>query len=184
MPVDAYLLLPLDTPNMPPSSDAPKDDYFNRVFPKSWFVQVDDFSFSAENPTTVGSATGGAGAGKAKFNELTVKKSVDELSPSLFVISASGGHLSSVQLVVRRAAGGPQGAGRPYLAYEFQMVFITKVEWSGGGDDPVEQVTFAYGALVVGYHPQKPDGSLGQLAKQGWSEVLNKTTGPESLQGF
>src|SRR5262245_6539865 len=28
-----------------------------------------DFSFGLENPTTIGSATGGAGAGKIKFNE-------------------------------------------------------------------------------------------------------------------
>lgn len=27
-----------------------------------------DFSFGVENPTTIGSATGGAGAGKIKFN--------------------------------------------------------------------------------------------------------------------
>jgi hypothetical protein len=39
-------------------------------------------------------------------------------------------------------------------------------------------------ALAVGYNPQKPDGSLGQLAKQGWSGMLDKPMGPERLQGF
>jgi len=31
--------------------------------------EIKDFSFGVENPTTIGSATGGAGAGKIKFNE-------------------------------------------------------------------------------------------------------------------
>jgi type VI secretion system secreted protein Hcp len=184
MPVDVHLLLPTDVPNSPPLvSDAPKDDYLSRTFPKSVAVQVSDFSFGAQNPATVGSATSGAGAGRVKFDELVVKKSVDQLSASLFLISASGGHFPGVQLVVRRA-GGARDAGRAYLAYEFQMVFVTAVEWSGSDDEPLEQVTFAYGGLAVGYYPQKPDGSLGQLTKQGWSEVLNKPTGPETLQGF
>jgi hypothetical protein len=30
--------------------------------------EIKDFSFSVENPTTIGSATGGAGAGKVEFN--------------------------------------------------------------------------------------------------------------------
>jgi hypothetical protein len=33
--------------------------------------EIKDFSFGIENPTTIGSATGGAGAGKVKFNEST-----------------------------------------------------------------------------------------------------------------
>lgn len=36
--------------------------------------EIKDFSFGVENPTTIGSATGGAGAGKIKFNEFTIKK--------------------------------------------------------------------------------------------------------------
>jgi type VI secretion system secreted protein Hcp len=184
MPVDVYLLLTAGLPNMPPlASDAAKDDYLSRTFPKSVAVEVRDFSFGAQNPTTVGSATAGAGAGKVKFNELVVTKSVDQLSPSLFLISASGGHFPSAQLVVRKP-GGTGGPGKPYLAYEFQMVFVTGVEWSRGDDGPAEQVTFVYGALAVGYYPQRPDGSLGQLTKQGWSQMLDKQTGPETLQGF
>jgi hypothetical protein len=36
--------------------------------------EVKDFSFGVENPTTVGSATGGAGAGKITFNPFSVTK--------------------------------------------------------------------------------------------------------------
>src|SRR5262245_54118469 len=46
-------------------------------------LEIKDFSFSIENPT-IGSATGGAGAGKIKFNEFTIKKTTDSASPAFF----------------------------------------------------------------------------------------------------
>jgi hypothetical protein len=36
--------------------------------------EIKDFSFGVENPTTIGSATGGAGTGKISFNEFNIKK--------------------------------------------------------------------------------------------------------------
>jgi hypothetical protein len=43
--------------------------------------EIKDFSFDVENPTTIGSATGGAGAGKTKFNEFSIGKKVDSGPP-------------------------------------------------------------------------------------------------------
>jgi hypothetical protein len=45
-------------------------------------LDVEDFSFSVENPTTIGSQTGGAGAGKIKFNEFQITRTTDKSSPS------------------------------------------------------------------------------------------------------
>src|SRR5262249_62025725 len=36
--------------------------------------ELSQFSFGAENPTTIGSATGGAGGGKAEFAEFNISK--------------------------------------------------------------------------------------------------------------
>src|SRR5262245_58688834 len=52
-------------------------------------VEIKDFSFGVENPT-IGSATGGAGAGKIKFNEFTIKRTTDSASPAFFVNSPAG----------------------------------------------------------------------------------------------
>jgi Type VI secretion system effector, Hcp len=51
--------------------------------------EIKDFSFGVENPTTIGSATGGAGAGKIKFNEFTIKKTSDSASPAFFQDSST-----------------------------------------------------------------------------------------------
>jgi type VI protein secretion system component Hcp len=45
-------------------------------------IQLRDFT--VENPTTIGSSTSGAGAGKVKFGEFTITKTVDTASPSFF----------------------------------------------------------------------------------------------------
>jgi hypothetical protein len=41
---------------------------------KGGAFEIKDWSFGVENPTTIGSATGGAGAGKIKFGEINIKK--------------------------------------------------------------------------------------------------------------
>src|SRR4029077_13323573 len=62
-----------------------KGDSTDTVFPgKNGWSALKDFSFGVENPTTIGSATGGAGAGKIKFNEFTIKKTTDAASPAFF----------------------------------------------------------------------------------------------------
>ena len=124
--------------------------------------EIKDFSFGVENPTTIGSATGGAGAGKVKFNEFTIKKTTDSASPAFFKNSATGTHYNTVTLEMRKAGGDPQSSGQTFLKYTFGTVFTTKIDWSGPGDEgPEESITFVYGKLSVEYKPQKPDGTLG-----------------------
>jgi len=129
-----------------------------------------------ENPTSIASATGGAGTGKAKLNPVVIEKSVDLLSESLFKICATGGHLDKMQLFVRKA-GGTTIAPKPYLVYGFDMVFINKLEWSAseGDDAPTETVEFAYGGLALAYYAQKPDGTFATstAAKTSWNQVTN-----------
>src|SRR5262249_47381390 len=63
--------------------------------------EIKDFPFSIENPSTIGSATGGAGAGKANFNESTIKKTTDSASPALFE-TATGAAYEAVILEMRK----------------------------------------------------------------------------------
>jgi len=71
--------------------------------PKTKAFEIKDFSFGVENPTTIGSATKGAGAGKIKLNELTIRKTTDTASPSSS--SANGGG------IFNNGAGGPSSGG-------------------------------------------------------------------------
>ena len=46
--------------------------------------EIKSFSFGAKNKATVGSQSGGAGAGRAELNEFKVAKLTDNGSPKLF----------------------------------------------------------------------------------------------------
>jgi type VI secretion system secreted protein Hcp len=182
MASDLFLLIPAAELAPPVNEPITRDNYFAKAFPKAVAVEVREFSFGSTTTVSIGSASAGAGAGKLQFNPLSVAKDVDRLSPSLFAMSTHGTSVSAVQLFVRKAGM----AGKPYLAYEFKPVFVTALDWSAasGDDVPTEHVTFMYGALSLGYYTQNPDGTLGQIVKQGWSQVLNKPPTEEILVGY
>jgi len=183
MAVDMYLVIPPATGNPPISADPVTDQYFKSAFPNAPVVGIRQFSVGAENPTSVGSATTGAGTGKAELNELIIEKSVDTMSRALFAMNATGAHLAKMQLYIRKTG---VAGGKPYLVYGFNMVFLSKIDWSAssGDDQPIERLTFAYGALAIGYYPQKPDGTLGTAVKTSWSQVTNTEAPADILAGF
>ena len=140
---------------------------------KSCLFEIKDFSFGVENPTTIGSATGGAGAGKATFHEFQITKKSDSASPIFFQHVATGQHFNTATLTMRKAGGDPQ-SGTAFLVYKFGTVFTTKIDWSGPGDEgPEEQITFVYGKLAVQYQPQKPNGTLGVPISSCFDAVRN-----------
>jgi len=61
-------------------------------------IELTSFSWGASNPTTIGSATGGSGAGKARVSEIVITKSADVTSPTLMRACASGQHFPKVKL--------------------------------------------------------------------------------------
>jgi len=94
------------------------------------------------------SATGGAGAGKVRFNEFTIKKTTDKASPAFFKAVATGAHFNSVVIEVYRTQADAKGVkktseGKPFLTFKFTTVFTTKIDQVGGGDRPMEEITFA-----------------------------------------
>ena len=138
-------------------------------------MEIKSFEFGAENPTTLGSSSGGAGAGKVKFQNFKVTKEVDYASVPLYIACAAGAHFPAVALQIRKS-GGDQN---DYLVYLFKMVYVTSISWSGGGGEeaPEETVEFIYGSMGLKYIPQKSDGTQsGQKSIGSWSQVTNQPT--------
>ena len=91
---------------------------------ESQTIELDDFNLGGETPGTLGSATGGAGGGKIKFNEFTIKKTTDSASPSFFRNCVAGAHYKTVTLSMRKAGGDAQSAGK-FLVYILHDVTVT-----------------------------------------------------------
>src|SRR3954470_19839832 len=97
-------------------------DYFMRIDPgpadtqitgdsidkdyRGW-TEIKSFSMGVENPTTIGSQTAGAGAGKAKFDELEIEKNVDSTTPQIWQRMAQGRHFAGIEIVARKAGASP-----------------------------------------------------------------------------
>jgi type VI protein secretion system component Hcp len=131
-------------------------------------------AFGVAQAETTGSSSSGAAAGKAKFEEFTIEKSVDLASVPLYSACAAGAHFPSVCLAIRKAGG----SNLLYLQYIFRMVFVTGINWSGGGGEeaPKETIKFKFGALGVQYVRQLSTGAAGTPIQVMWSNITNKPT--------
>src|SRR5579871_3657869 len=119
-------------------------------------IEIKSFSFSVENTVSIGSATGGAGAGKARFNDLQISKLEDSASPVLFRMLATGQHFKTATLSIRKAGAMQGKTGAVYQRFTFSMVLVSKISESGssGDDVPTENVVLNYGALKWEYSRQ------------------------------
>src|SRR5829696_4126161 len=79
------------------------------------------WSWGISNPITIGSASGGAGAGKVKFQDFALTKRVNALSTDLVRATAQGQAIPEV--VVTVPIGGPSS---PFaIEYKLKQVFLT-----------------------------------------------------------
>lgn len=140
--------------------------------------EVLSFEIGAENNINIGSISGGGGAGKATFKELTVTKKTDTASAPLLTSLCAGEHYDDMVIELRRSGGvATTGkSGKTFLMFEFKLVMIQDISWSGSdGDDVCEEtVVMQYGAMKVTYTPQDKKGADGTPKTAQWSRVLNQ----------
>lgn len=118
---------------------------------KGWF-EIKELSLATQHASSVGSASSGAGAGKAKFNEFTIKRVTDSASPTFFRKAlTTGKHFSTVKIEMHKAGGKPN----EMVNYVFSNVAISKIDLGGSGDrGPEESITFVYGSMAIQYSSQ------------------------------
>jgi len=144
----------------------------DKVYKDKKAFELYSFSWGASNPTTIGSASEGAGGGKVSISSFNIMKKTDKASPVLFYACCSGGHYDKAHVVLRKA-GGEQ---IEYLQYDFEEVYVESVQWSGsaGGDDtPSESVSFAFGKCEIKYTPQTVKGQKATPIPASWDLRLN-----------
>lgn len=134
-------------------------------------IAVKEFAVGSENSTTVTSGTSGIGAGKAKLNNLVVKKNVDGTSPKLFQALAMGASYADLTLSVRK----PGTTGAAFYVLRFTMVFVTKINVNGSSGDelPMEEITFTYGGVEETVTPTDQTGAPGKPVIGGWNQITN-----------
>jgi type VI protein secretion system component Hcp len=109
---------------------------------------------------------------QSKFEEFTVEKDVDQASAPLFQACTAGAHYPDVVLIVRK----PGGSNLLYVQFIFRQVFVTGVNWSGGGgeENPKESIKFKFGAMGIQYVQQTAKGGEGTKMQGWWSTNANQ----------
>lgn len=100
---------------------------------------------------------GGAGAGKANFQDLSFTKWIDKTSTNLMLACAKGTHFDEAKLTVRKAGDTPL----EYLIITMKDLIVTSVSTggSGGEDRLTENVTLNFSFVSVTYHEQDDKGA-------------------------
>ena len=127
-------------------------------------IAVQSYSLSVKNPTTIGSATGGAGAGKVVFEQMEFVHTVDRSSPGLFRAMSRGAHFAEATLTVRVN-------GLEFERIRLGTVFITNITQGGqsGGLPPTETVRMVFGAMQEEYR-----GVSGkETGSASWNQITN-----------
>lgn len=109
---------------------------------KAGIITVLAYSFGLQNSTTIGSATGGAGAGKAVNKPVTITHLMGGSSPEFLAAAASGQRLKSVVISFFRT----DRTGKEVTFYRVTLTnaFVSDVAQRSSGDTVLEDVSFVF----------------------------------------
>jgi len=133
-------------------------------------IEIQSWSWGVSNAGSIASG-GGGGAGKASFSDFHFTMPVSKASPKLMQAAATGEHIKSVELTLRKA-GGTQ---MDYYKVHLQDCLVSSYQSSGssGGDLPMEEISFNYQQISFEYVPEKPDGTADAAIKASWNLATN-----------
>ena len=133
-------------------------------------IDVESFTWGLQNGGTMAYG-GGGGAGKVSFQDISVHKLADSASPALMQACASGKHIKSGVLTVRKAGGRQE----EFYKIALTNILVSSITNTGAnGGVPQEMVSLNFEEIKFDYKEQGADGSLGGVVKFGWNVKKNE----------
>jgi type VI secretion system secreted protein Hcp len=129
---------------------------------------IDAFNWGLTNDVTIGSSSGGAGAGKAKFSPLTVTKKLSAGSVSLLLAVAKGQDIQQLTILVARDDGAKQ-----LEQIIFKTVFVQSYQQSDDAGSPIEETLVMQYVEFSVTNGMSKDGAPPEVG--GWNQVLNNS---------
>ncbi|MGJ8603725.1 MAG: Hcp family type VI secretion system effector [Marivita sp.] len=114
----------------------------------------------------------GGGSGKVNVHDMSVTKYVDMATHELLKFCASGEHIASGELTVRKAGATPLD----YLVIKMTDIIVSSYQTGGSGDGldrVMETVGLNFAKYEVIYTSQKNDGSKGPQGQAGFDIAKN-----------
>lgn len=149
---------------------------------KDW-IAIDSWSWGATMPTSIGSGTSGAGAGKVSFSSFNWTQPIGPSTTQEFTDLAKGTHFKTVTLNVVQTGG--KAASAEIFQMTFSTALLTSIQISAAGGLPMSSLSLQAGAVTMKYWSQNKDGSFGAPEVGGWDVTKNTYTGsPLALAGL
>lgn len=140
-------------------------------------VEILSYSHGVSQTTSATRSTsGGATVERANHQDFTITKYLDSSTPNLNKYCCEGKHIPAIKLTLYRASASE--ARVAYMKYDISDSIVSSVSVGGGGGDlPVETVTFNYSKIVWTYVPQdEKKGTAGGNLPTGWDLKENKAS--------
>lgn len=114
---------------------------------------------------------GGGGSGKVSVQDISVTKYVDSASHLLLKTCATGSHIPTGTLTVRKAGDKPL----EYIVIVLTDIIVTSVSTggSGGEDRLTENISLNFAKFAYKYVPQNADGTGGADKEFGFDIAKN-----------
>jgi type VI secretion system secreted protein Hcp len=130
-------------------------------------IDIQSFSWGVSNAGSMASG-GGAGAGKASFQDFHFTKTIDKSSPLLFQAMATGEHIKEAKLMVRKAGSTPV----EYLTITLSDILVSSISASGNSNDqaPIEELSLNFSKIEMEYQPIDASGKASESSiKASWN---------------
>lgn len=134
-------------------------------------IEVLSYTFGVSNSAGALS-TGGAGAGRAAFTDLTVSARQSKATLALLDHVCTGLTVPQGVLSARRATGST--VPQDYYTVTLTNCVVTSVNESAGGDDAVNtSFSLAFAKVQWSYRAQDSNGALATAVRAGWDLAQN-----------
>ncbi len=118
-------------------------------------------------------AGGGGGAGKAVFDELRFVARLQKSSPKLFAACATGKHVKTGVLSVRKAGAKPV----EFLKITLSDILVSSFEHLAPGEESggaLEEVGLRFAKIKIEYTEQSKTGAAGPVTSAEWDLKTGK----------
>ena len=142
------------------------------------WIEIINYTHGVSQPaSTIVSSAGGRTVERCHHQDFTITKYLDIATPQINQWCCMGNHIDKLVIELFRSdSSTSDSAPVLYMYYVLTDAIISSVTVGGeGGDLPVEQVTFNYGAIYWKYDPQNHEGGEnGAPIGGGWDLITNK----------
>jgi type VI secretion system secreted protein Hcp len=128
-------------------------------------IEVFSFSWGLLVPAVNVQSGGGGGAGKVSFQDIHFTSSVHKGSTQLFLKCATGEHIKTGVLTVRKAGGTDRAFD--YLKLQLTDLLVSSYQpaFAVSDESPSEEVSLNFAKIEFDYQIQNADGSVSILSE-------------------